>query len=490
MSTTSTTQQNLPRSAAVYCRISEDSAGHRLGVQRQEEDCRELAGKRGWGVVEVFVDNDISAYSGKPRPAYQAMLAGIGLGGIDGLICYHLDRLTRTPRELEDFFEVCDRAGLKNMATVTGDIDLGTDDGRFHARILGAVARKESDDKSRRILRKHVELARDGKPMWGVAVPFGYLFDSATKRLLPDARRADEVRQMFARYAGGWSLKRLSHDLNDRGVIGSRGKTQWHSSHVARMVDNSVYAGFRHHKGELTEGEWDALIDRKTWELVRARRLVTKKENTGNRTGTGSNVLSGLLSCTCGAAMWRSTSSDSRRSSYDCSKASAKRRGDCPHGGVGAERIERIVRDAFLGRLSDLHRESVGAFKIEEPPAPDSSKKRKALERKMDRLIEMQIESTGPAAAKVFRKKLAAIEAELKKIDLEGAEQTIGIADASQRAEQAKALLELAGKLPAVWEAATREERNSMLKLVVVRVVVGEGQRPKPIAVTWASWLA
>ena len=66
------------------------------------------------------------------------MLAEIESGSIDAVITWHLDRLHRSPRELESFFEVCDRAGLKRMATVTGSIDLSTDDGRFHARIMGA----------------------------------------------------------------------------------------------------------------------------------------------------------------------------------------------------------------------------------------------------------------------------------------------------------------------------------------------------------------
>lgn len=58
-----------PKAAAVYCRISDDRTGQRAGVQRQEEDCRALAESRGWPVADVYVDNDLSAYSGKPRPA-------------------------------------------------------------------------------------------------------------------------------------------------------------------------------------------------------------------------------------------------------------------------------------------------------------------------------------------------------------------------------------------------------------------------------------
>ncbi|WP_313861316.1 recombinase family protein, partial [Mycobacterium sp.] len=60
--------------AAIYTRISLDQAGQGLGVARQLEDCRALADKLGWSVVKCFDDNDISAFSGKRRPGFEAML--------------------------------------------------------------------------------------------------------------------------------------------------------------------------------------------------------------------------------------------------------------------------------------------------------------------------------------------------------------------------------------------------------------------------------
>jgi DNA invertase Pin-like site-specific DNA recombinase len=39
--------------AAIYCRISRDREGAGLGVQRQEEDCRQLAASLGWTVVRA-----------------------------------------------------------------------------------------------------------------------------------------------------------------------------------------------------------------------------------------------------------------------------------------------------------------------------------------------------------------------------------------------------------------------------------------------------
>jgi site-specific DNA recombinase len=171
----------MPQAAAVYARISADKDGSQLGVKRQIKDCLELARRRDWPVAEVYVDDDISAFNGKPRPAYRRLLADLKAGQRDAVIVWHLDRLHRQPKELEEFFDVCDAANVRHLASVTGDVDLATHDGRFMARILGAVARKSSDDMSRRIQRKLLERAEAGKPTMGGDRPYGYEPDRVTK---------------------------------------------------------------------------------------------------------------------------------------------------------------------------------------------------------------------------------------------------------------------------------------------------------------------
>lgn len=48
--------------AAIYTRISRNAGlGDQLGVTRQREDCEALARRKGWEVVGVYEDNDISA---------------------------------------------------------------------------------------------------------------------------------------------------------------------------------------------------------------------------------------------------------------------------------------------------------------------------------------------------------------------------------------------------------------------------------------------
>ncbi|MGC8628409.1 MAG: recombinase family protein, partial [Acidimicrobiales bacterium] len=99
------TREGPPQRAAVYCRISDDREGRGLGVARQEAECRALAERLGWSVAKVYADNDISAYRRRRRPGYEALLAAVKQGQVDGLVVWHNDRLHRQQRELEDFID-------------------------------------------------------------------------------------------------------------------------------------------------------------------------------------------------------------------------------------------------------------------------------------------------------------------------------------------------------------------------------------------------
>ena len=133
-----------------------------LGVNRQIEDCQRLAATKGWPVVATYVDDDISAYRGKVRPQYRQLLEDIRAGTVDSVLVWQHDRLHRSPQEPEEFFEVCGKLGVTDMVTVSGDIDLSSYTGMLQARILGAMSRYESDQKSARNTRKHQQLAQSG----------------------------------------------------------------------------------------------------------------------------------------------------------------------------------------------------------------------------------------------------------------------------------------------------------------------------------------
>src|SRR5690242_9448981 len=98
----------MPTGAAIYVRISLDTEGTGLGVKRQREDCAALADRLGWTVVGVYEDNDVSATSGRVRPGYARMMRDVECGQIGAIVVWDVDRLTRTPRELEDVIAFAD----------------------------------------------------------------------------------------------------------------------------------------------------------------------------------------------------------------------------------------------------------------------------------------------------------------------------------------------------------------------------------------------
>ena len=111
---------------AIYVRISRDPKGTGLGVKRQERECRELCRLLGLIVVAVFVDDDRSAFSGKPRPEYIAMLERLELGDFGAIVAWHPDRLHRSPVELESFIDLLERCQATVLTVQGGDYDLAT----------------------------------------------------------------------------------------------------------------------------------------------------------------------------------------------------------------------------------------------------------------------------------------------------------------------------------------------------------------------------
>lgn len=326
----------------VYARISRDREGSGLGVQRQLADCRAKARQRGWTIVDEYVDDDVSAYTGKARPEYQRMITDLEAGRIAGVVVYHADRLTRHPRDLEDFIDLTDRLGIgANLATVAGDIDLGTNEGRLVARIHGAVARKESDDKSRRLRRKHQELAEAGKVSGGGTRPFGYEPDRLTVR----ATEARLVREAAKRVLAGDSIRSVCTDWTDRGVTTVTG-TPWKPTVLRNLLHSARISGRREHKGQITgPATWPAIIRTEQSDALRAALDAPHR-----RTSRSARryVLAGLLVChQCGCKMVSRPTSDGRRR-YVCNKAPGA---GCGKTTIVADELEQLVAAGVIHRL-------------------------------------------------------------------------------------------------------------------------------------------
>jgi site-specific DNA recombinase len=314
------------RRSAIYCRISDDREATGLGVARQEADCRERADRLGWTVAGLYVDNDLSAYSGKHRPEYRRMIDDLRAGVIDAVIAWHTDRLHRSPRELEEFIDICEGAGVAVETVKAGPVDLSTPAGRAVARTLGAWARYESEHKAERNRRKALELAQAGKIGGGGPRPFGYERDRMTVR----ESEAEMIREWVRRVLAGEPVRSLARDLNSRGIRSSTDK-EWSAQTLKRMLVSGRISGQRDHHPKSPSGKtrplvgeivadavWPAIISKE--ETARLRALLMDPGRRLTPATPRRCLLTGILRCArCGSAMCGRPRDDGRMR-YVCNR--------------------------------------------------------------------------------------------------------------------------------------------------------------------------
>lgn len=236
----------------------------------QERACRELAAERGIEVTHVFKDNDISAFSGKPRPAYQEMIERLANGEAKGIICWHPDRLYRRNRDLEPLIDFTDSHGIEILTVKAGDIDLTSRDGRTMARMVSVLATAEVERTTERILASERDRALRGQWRGGV-VPYGYRKGEkkATLEVVEEDARA--IRWVADQLLSGSILFRVARELNDRDMIKRRNGKPWNNTSVRGMLKAPAIAGLSVYKGEIVgKAQWEPILDEDTWRAVNA----------------------------------------------------------------------------------------------------------------------------------------------------------------------------------------------------------------------------
>lgn len=442
------------RRAAIYCRISQDRGGAGLGVARQEADARALCDRLGWEVAGVFCDNDISAFSGKARPGYRSLLDALGARDVDAVVAWHPDRLHRSPVELEGFIDAVEAAHAEVATVTAGDLDLSSANGRMVARIAGAVARHESEHKSERIRRKHLELAEAGAVPGGGRRPFGYEADRVTVR----DGEADLIRDAAARILAGDSLRSVVADWNEQGIPSVTG-ARWSPTTVKRLLSSGRIAGQREHHGQISaDAVWPAIITPDQSTRLRAL-LSDQRRNRAAGVDARRYLLTGFLYCgRCGARM--TTRPSNSRGYHYCRYACVTDRGGCSRNGINAPRLDELITETILEVL-------------------DTPKMRKAIERR--RKITTRTSPVEEVDDLTARK--AELAAMFARRELSGPEWKAARAALDQQLAEAKArvvehtaatytAVPDTDELRTTWPDLTLERRRAIIDTLIDRITI------------------
>src|SRR6266851_1600776 len=349
--------------AALYTRISRDDDGERLGVQRQEEDLRREAKRRGATVRAVFEDNDLSGSGKVQRPAFDQLIRAIESGDVDLVLAWDLDRLSRGMKPFVRLYEACEKAGIV-VAWLGGQANFATGEGLLELEIRASFAREELRKIRKRIQRKHQQLADTGKSAGG-GRPFGYerdrrtLREPATMATLSDRSEVivDEpalIREAARRVFEGESMRSICRDLNARCIPTVGGSPAWSAQVLRRLLvsarisgrrEYSYAAGRRLDVGRITcdEAEWPAIVSVEVSD--RLRQLLG---GPGHRRKGRSReyLLTGLARCgRCGSPLQAHPRSDGRRE-----MACVKRPGSngCGRLGILAPPVDALVSETVV----------------------------------------------------------------------------------------------------------------------------------------------
>jgi site-specific DNA recombinase len=464
--------------AAIYCRISKDREADGLGVERQRRDCEALAERLGWTVTATYTDNDLSAYSGKPRPAYRDLLAAIDSGTVGGVLAWHPDRLHRSPRELEGFIDLVERHGTAVQTVTAGAYDLTSPTGRMQARIVGNVARFESEHKSERLRSKMDELADAGQPHVGGARPFGYrrvLGRSVAYEIVP--AEAELIREAVAAILDdGRSVRSILADWRVRGIVTTKGNA-WLPGPLRRMLTSAQLAGLRERhvdrdpkaraarKGEVsvTPVNVPVIIPRARWEALRAVLGDPGRRTVGSNARV--NLLAGFCVCgRCGKAMVGRPRVDGTRR-YVCR---SKVDGGCNGVAILAEPTEAEVLARVLVVLdSPLVRDALAAEPTTDPVGARADIEATMAELAGDYAAGQITRAEWQAARAVLTARLAATPAPVR------------------------SAVRLPVNVGEAWPKLDLEQRRQIIAAVLASVTIGPAVKgrnsfdPERIALSW-----
>lgn len=187
--------------AVGYVRLSKADADS-TSPQRQRQSIEKLCAERGWELVDVFEDLDVSGSSSK-RTGLDRMLAQ--LGHVDAIVFWRLDRLYRSIVGMADVVRATKAAEVA-LVSATEPFDTSTPMGEAMLWLIATFAQLEIRVMGERSKNMHAYLKANGR--WASRVPFGWR-KASNGRLEPFAPEQATLQAMAESFGRGLSLREI-----------------------------------------------------------------------------------------------------------------------------------------------------------------------------------------------------------------------------------------------------------------------------------------
>lgn len=286
---------------AIYTRkSSEDGLEQEFNsLDAQREACASYVASQkheGWVLLPDHYDDGGLSGGSMQRPALQRLLTDIDAGRVDQIVVYKIDRLTRSLADFAKIVDILDAASA-SFVSVTQSFNTATSMGRLTLNMLLSFAQFEREVTAERIRDKIAASKRKGLWMGG-NVPLGYDADGRTLKI--NEAEARTVRTLYDLYEKDLTIRlvkeeALSLELRTKRRVSQDGRVSggqpFDRGHIYQILTNPIYAGRIRHKGQVFEGQHEAIIQPESWDTLQermqtgaARRRENKARGTTRKT--------------------------------------------------------------------------------------------------------------------------------------------------------------------------------------------------------------
>ena len=511
------------RIAAIYARVSSERQRQEQTIASQTAALRELAEQRGLVVADEFVFED-DGFSGAnlQRPALEQLRDRAFDGCFEVVLCHAPDRLARRYAYQVLLLEELARGGIEVVFAKEPERS-GSPEDELLRQFQGMIAEYERAQIAERCRRGKLHRARAGAVSVLSNAPYGYRYVKRTEHADAfyeiDELEAPIVREIFDRYVERReSIVQIGRALSEQGVPTRTGTPHWGSSTIWAILRNPAYIGQAAYGRRRVTGEaakpmrltrqrgrhsgrsayehvgpehWlripvPALISEEQHAL--AQQLLERNSRLSPRNTRKPSLLQGMLVCReCGHSYYRSSTRSKTGNVhhyYRCSGADSFRR---PEGRVCAARpvrIDEVDEPVWAQVLALLENPELIKIEIDrrlqalrsEHPATrrrdglqrDLTRARNALRRLIDGYQE-QLITLEELRARMpeLRRREATLRAELDALDTE-------LHDAETYLKLTETLDAFRARLSANAENLTIEQRQEIVRLVVLEVLLGD----------------
>jgi len=289
-----------PVRCAIYTRKSTDDGLEQAfnSLDAQREACAAYVNSQrheGWILVPDNYDDGGFSGGNMDRPGLKQLLHDVRSGKVNVIVVYKVDRLTRSLADFAKIVETLDGAGA-TFVSVTQAFNTTTSMGRLTLNVLLSFAQFEREVTGERIRDKIAASKKRG--MWMGGNPsLGY--DVKDRQLIVNEAEAETVRHIMRRYLAAGSVRALLEELNQHGIVTKvnkgRGGVRFGRGSLRHLLQNPLYLGEVHFKGEVHLGQHQAIVDRALWDAVQAAFAASAVEAKHGRRATEPSLLSGML---------------------------------------------------------------------------------------------------------------------------------------------------------------------------------------------------